>query len=260
MFDAFRRFLSDCTAGDKHPSRFGDNDYRLAASALLVHAAAIDGEISQVGRDKLHAVIKRRFDLDEAATDELVVEATAAEKQAVDLYHFTSLVWGFFCQGFFCHSVIWPRRSPFRLLFRLLGLSIGCLSTGRRRSTAMSQAVPARRQTPAQTRRSKASLPVVATSRHNLVFGGSSKSSKIRTMMQPCASAARLLEGGPILSRGVEAMGGGGSPPTRIVLAFASKRRNAEPSNPVSAPVLFQQIVHIAARSLAPTGTAPVLT
>jgi uncharacterized tellurite resistance protein B-like protein len=92
MFDSFRKFLSDCTAGDKHPSRFEDNDYRLAASALLVHAAAIDGEISQVGRDKLHAVIKRQFDLDQEATDELVVEATAAEQQAVDLYHFTSLI------------------------------------------------------------------------------------------------------------------------------------------------------------------------
>jgi uncharacterized tellurite resistance protein B-like protein len=92
MFDAFRKFLSDFTAGDKHPSRFEDNDYRLAASALLVHAAAIDGEVSQVGRDKLHAVIKRRFDLDEAATNELVIEATAAEHDAVDLYHFTSLI------------------------------------------------------------------------------------------------------------------------------------------------------------------------
>jgi uncharacterized tellurite resistance protein B-like protein len=92
MFDAFRKFLSDCTAGDKHPSRFADDDYRLAASALLVHAAAIDGEITPVGRDKLHAVIKRRFELDEADTNELVAEATAAEQDSVDLYHFTSLI------------------------------------------------------------------------------------------------------------------------------------------------------------------------
>src|SRR4249920_1031375 len=83
MFDAFRRFLSEFTAGAKHPSRFEGDDYRLAASALLVHAAAIDGEVSQVGREKLHAVIKRRFDLD---------EATAAEHEAVDLYHFTTLI------------------------------------------------------------------------------------------------------------------------------------------------------------------------
>jgi uncharacterized tellurite resistance protein B-like protein len=92
MFDVFRKFLSDFTAGDKHPSRFADDDYRLAAAALLVHVAAIDGEISEVERDKLHAVIKRRFELDEEATNELMLEATQAEQQAVDLYHFTSLI------------------------------------------------------------------------------------------------------------------------------------------------------------------------
>jgi uncharacterized tellurite resistance protein B-like protein len=92
MFDAFRRFLSDFTAGDKHPSRFNDDDYRLAASALLVHAAAIDGEVSDLERAKLHAVIKRRFDLDEETTEEMMVEATAAEHEAIDLYHFTSLL------------------------------------------------------------------------------------------------------------------------------------------------------------------------
>jgi len=92
MFDAFRKFLSDCSNGDKHPSRFADDDYRLAASALLVHAAAIDGEVSQVERDQLHDVIKRRFELDEAATNELMIEATQAEQQAIDLYHFTSLI------------------------------------------------------------------------------------------------------------------------------------------------------------------------
>jgi uncharacterized tellurite resistance protein B-like protein len=92
MFEAFRKFLSEFSAGNKHPSRFDENDYRLAAAALLVHAAAIDGEVSEVERDKLHAIIKRRFDLDEAATKELMAEATEAEHQAVDLYHFTSLI------------------------------------------------------------------------------------------------------------------------------------------------------------------------
>src|SRR5271168_1000394 len=92
MFDAFRKFLSDCAAGDKHPSRFEENDYRLAASALLVHAAAIDGEVSPAERTKLHDVIKSRFELDEEATNELMVEATQAENQAVDLFHFTSLI------------------------------------------------------------------------------------------------------------------------------------------------------------------------
>jgi uncharacterized tellurite resistance protein B-like protein len=92
MFESFRRFLSDVSEGDKHPAHFGHDDYRLAAAALLVHAAAIDGDISALERDKLHAVIKRQFGLDEATTDELVAEATTAEQEAIDLYHFTSLI------------------------------------------------------------------------------------------------------------------------------------------------------------------------
>lgn len=90
MFQAFRNFVSGLTAGDAHPARFAENDYRLAAAALLVHAAAIDGNISDLEREKLHAVIKRRFGLDDQVTDELVAEATQAEQQAIDLYHFTS--------------------------------------------------------------------------------------------------------------------------------------------------------------------------
>ena len=92
MFDSFRKFLSEVSEGGKHPTHFEHNDYRLAAAALLVHAAAIDGNISDRERAKLHAVIKRQFDLDEATTDELVAEATEAEHEAIDLYHFTSLI------------------------------------------------------------------------------------------------------------------------------------------------------------------------
>jgi len=92
MFQAFRQFVSELTGGDKHPSGFAENDYRLAAAALLVHAAAIDGAVSDIEREKLHAIIKRRFDLDDAKTDELVAEATEAENEAIDLYHFTSLL------------------------------------------------------------------------------------------------------------------------------------------------------------------------
>jgi uncharacterized tellurite resistance protein B-like protein len=92
MFGSFRKFLSEVSEGDKHPTHFEHNDYRLAAAALLVHAAAIDGDVSEAERDKLHAVIKQQFDLDEATTNELVAEATEAEHEAIDLYHFTSLI------------------------------------------------------------------------------------------------------------------------------------------------------------------------
>jgi uncharacterized tellurite resistance protein B-like protein len=92
MFAGFRKFLSDVSEGDKHPAHFAHNDYRLAAAALLVHAAAIDGDVGDAEREKLHTVIKRHFALDEATTEELVAEATEAEHEAIDLYHFTSLI------------------------------------------------------------------------------------------------------------------------------------------------------------------------
>jgi len=90
LFDSLRKLISDLGEGGKRPKRFEDNDYRLAAAALLVHAAAIDGSVSDAARDRLHALIKQRFNLDDAATDELVAAATEAEQKAVDLYHFTA--------------------------------------------------------------------------------------------------------------------------------------------------------------------------
>jgi uncharacterized tellurite resistance protein B-like protein len=92
MFESFRKFLADVSQGGKHPAHFEPNDYRLAAAALLVHAAEIDGNISDVERTTLHQVIKRHFDLDETQTDMLLAEATQAEHEAVDLYHFTRLL------------------------------------------------------------------------------------------------------------------------------------------------------------------------
>src|SRR5258708_17231121 len=92
MFDSFRKFLSEVSEAGEHPIHFDHDDYRLAAAALLVHAAAIDGDISDVERHKLHILIKQQFDLDETTTDELLAEATEAENESIDLYHFTSLI------------------------------------------------------------------------------------------------------------------------------------------------------------------------
>ena len=49
-----------------------------------------DGSTSAVELQKLHDVLKQRFDLDDAQADELVAEATEAEQQAIDLYKFTA--------------------------------------------------------------------------------------------------------------------------------------------------------------------------
>jgi uncharacterized tellurite resistance protein B-like protein len=89
MFESFKNLISEFVDGDKHPSQFAADDYRLAAAALLVHAATIDGEMSPSESDKLQALLRKNFTLDEAATAELIDKATAVERESVDLYHFT---------------------------------------------------------------------------------------------------------------------------------------------------------------------------
>jgi len=90
MFDSLRQLIAELAEGGKHPSRFADSDYRVAAAALLLHTAGIDGVVSEAERAKLHGMIKRSFNLDDAAADELVAVAAVAEQKAVDLYQFTT--------------------------------------------------------------------------------------------------------------------------------------------------------------------------
>jgi uncharacterized tellurite resistance protein B-like protein len=92
MLQSFKRFLSDLAVGEKDQSRFETDDYRLAAAALLIHAAMIDGAMSEIERNRLVGVIMLRFGLDETAANELVASAVEAEQQAIDLYRFTSLL------------------------------------------------------------------------------------------------------------------------------------------------------------------------
>lgn len=90
MFDAFMKFIGEL--GEDQPRRepFDDSDYRLAAAALLVHTAAIDGEISDTERVRLHDLIKQRFKLDDDSADKLIARAEEVDERAVDLYQFTT--------------------------------------------------------------------------------------------------------------------------------------------------------------------------
>src|SRR3954471_7084785 len=66
-------------------------------------------------------------------------------------------------------------------------------------------------------RRSEGSPPAGADHRPTSLYPVDP--ARVRTMMQPCASAAGLRGGGPILQRGLEAIGTLGSPPPRIVIS-----------------------------------------
>jgi uncharacterized tellurite resistance protein B-like protein len=92
VFEVIRSFVVELASGDRQVSAFEDDEYRVAVAALLVHAASIDGSFSAAERDKLNALLKQRFDLDDTETARLIEQATAAEQEAVDLYRFTRLL------------------------------------------------------------------------------------------------------------------------------------------------------------------------
>ncbi len=69
---------------------FEATDPRVAAAALLVHALAVDGAVSERERRALLDVLGCRFSLGEAEAAALFKEAKARDDEAVDLYGFTS--------------------------------------------------------------------------------------------------------------------------------------------------------------------------
>ncbi len=68
----------------------GVDDTRLAAAALLVHASTIDGYVEEAETERLQSVLKDRYELSYDQMHELVVAAERSERDAVDIYTFTS--------------------------------------------------------------------------------------------------------------------------------------------------------------------------
>ena len=92
MLAELKEFFSELIDGQKPQHQFAEHDYRRAAAALLVHVATLDGDLTEAKRGKLHAILETQYGLDVAATDELIAEATQDDREAVDFYHFTSLL------------------------------------------------------------------------------------------------------------------------------------------------------------------------
>ena len=92
MLDGLRQFIADVVSPAHEPRDLDETGYRLAATALLIHVVSIDGEPSELEKRKLHGLIESSFGLDPGTADKLIASATLVEGEAVDLYHFTSVI------------------------------------------------------------------------------------------------------------------------------------------------------------------------
>jgi uncharacterized tellurite resistance protein B-like protein len=89
MFASLKALISSLAEDVRRPDQFESDKCRLATAALLVRVATVDGEMSEARLAKLQAVLKSGFGLDDVAATRLIDAAVAADRGAIDLYHFT---------------------------------------------------------------------------------------------------------------------------------------------------------------------------
>jgi uncharacterized tellurite resistance protein B-like protein len=93
MLDRLRQFIAELGPRDVPRDEATDaQDVRVAAAALLVHAASADGTVSAAERQTLEAGLRREFGLAPAEASRLFQTAKARDEEAVDLYAFTSVL------------------------------------------------------------------------------------------------------------------------------------------------------------------------
>ena len=92
MFESLMQLFRDVSGASEESKVFSDSDHRVAAAALLAHVVSIDGVIEPDEQAKLREVLKARFSLSDSETAELIEIANERDKEAVDLYNFTSVL------------------------------------------------------------------------------------------------------------------------------------------------------------------------
>lgn len=92
MFDALKSFIAELTGEADRPKPFESADYQLAAAALLVHIASIDGDFDDDEKARIQQLVEARFGLASDEARELIHNAWESEREAVDLYRFTSVL------------------------------------------------------------------------------------------------------------------------------------------------------------------------
>lgn len=96
MLDSLRKLLGAAPAaatpvpGATQPVRH--DDVRLAACALLVELANVDGEFSALEHQRILDILQRHFGVDEAGAEGLIADAKAASRHSVDDFVFTRQV------------------------------------------------------------------------------------------------------------------------------------------------------------------------
>ncbi len=86
MFEAITRLFN------KPETALSSNDPRLSVAVLLVHLAAVDGQMKDEERSAIKGALIDHYDMDEASVDKLIKEAALRDAEAVDFFKFTQSI------------------------------------------------------------------------------------------------------------------------------------------------------------------------
>jgi uncharacterized tellurite resistance protein B-like protein len=91
MLQSVTEFL-DGLLGRSAETPLDADEKTIATAALLVHAIAIDGTVTETESGRLAALLASYFKLDEEDVNRLMTIAERQEREAVDIYRFTSVL------------------------------------------------------------------------------------------------------------------------------------------------------------------------
>lgn len=96
MLDRIKSLFTEPVAEDRVPQ---SDALHIAAAALLVRAAQIDGHMDEGEAQLLSRLVGPHFGLDETAAARLIDEAKQAVNEASDLFQFTNRINAHFGEG-----------------------------------------------------------------------------------------------------------------------------------------------------------------
>lgn len=100
MLDRIKSLFTEPVAEDRVPQ---SDALHIAAAALLVRAAQIDGHMDEGEAQLLSRLVGPHFGLDETAAARLIDEAKQAVNEASDLFQFTNRINAHFGEG---HKIV----------------------------------------------------------------------------------------------------------------------------------------------------------
>lgn len=92
MWNELKSFFDDLTGAGAPRREFAGDDYRVAAAALLVNMANADGQVAPQEQVRLQKIMEQRFELAPDAARRLISRAEESEREAVDLWQFTTVL------------------------------------------------------------------------------------------------------------------------------------------------------------------------